>query len=228
MIGITGVEGFIGSHLSEKFDSYVGFAGDLTSLDDVRAFVSACDIIYHLAGKNREVSGDILKNNIVSTGNIVLACMLECVTPDIYFISSNQVMWNRDSEYALAKKIEEAIICQTYGWHIERIPNVYGPGARPNYNSVVANFCYNIATGKSLVINDPNVKREFIYVEDLVNNLGNVEFNTCKIHRGEILSIGEIASFLTFGLGTHEKLAKTLDYYVKRYHSTEVEYVSSS
>ncbi len=228
MIGITGVDGFIGRHLSNRFDSYVGFGGDLTVLEDVRLFVQMCDIIYHVAGKNREDDGDILKNNIVSTGNIVLACMLEKVTPDIYFISSTQVEWNPYSEYALTKTIEENTIRKAFAWHIERVPNVYGPGAKPDYNSVVANFCYNIATNAPLIINDSTVKREFIYVEDLVKNLGISRVHAVKRHLGEIFSIGEIVSFLTDKLGEHEKLAKTLEYYLRRYRTTEVEYVSSS
>lgn len=228
MIGITGVKGFIGSHLSERFDGYVGFAGDLTVLEDVRFFVQMCDIIYHVAGKNREEPGEILRNNIVSTGNLILACTMEKVYPDIHFISSTQVEWNPYSEYALTKIIEESIIKHAHSWHIERVPNVYGPGAKPNYNSVIANFCYNIAIGNPLIINDPDVKREFIYIDDLVNNLGFSNVHTCNRHYGETISIGKIASFLTDRLGEHENLAKTLEYYVKRYHSTEVEYVSSS
>src|SRR5690606_12872753 len=49
-----------------------------------------------------------------------------------------------------------------------RLPNVFGPGARPNYNSVVATFCHNIARDIPVCINDPSAVVILVYIEDVV------------------------------------------------------------
>lgn len=211
--GITGGQGFIGSHLARHLDDPLLFKGDLTNLGDACEFVSSCDRIYHLAGKNREQPGEILKNNIVSTANLILACNIKKVNPEIIFASSQQVIWNSESEYGFVKCVEEEIIKKADKWYIFRIPNVYGPGGKPFYNSVIATFCYQISKGESVTIHDPSVKREFIFVDDLVELLLNPEFNSLRSIDGETLSVGEIYSFLTDKLGSHKNLERCLQWY---------------
>lgn len=214
-IGITGAKGFIGSHLKTKLANPIVFNKDLTDLPEVRNLIRNCDRIYHLAGKNREEPGNIAKNNIISTSNIVLATILEDTYPEIIFASSKQVEWNPNSEYGFTKSIEEEIIKKTNNWCIYRIPNVYGPGCRPFYNSVVATFCHQIAKGETVEIHDPDAKREFIYIDELIQGLLRPEFNKYINLKGEELTIGEIYDYLTTKLGQHEKLAKCLRYYKK-------------
>lgn len=189
------------------------FKGDLTNIRDVCEFVSGCDRIYHLAGKNREQPGEILKNNIVSTSNLILACKIKRVDPEIIFASSQQVIWNSDSEYGFVKSVEEEIVKKANKWCIFRIPNVYGPGCKPFYNSVIATFCYQISKGESVTIHDSSVKREFIFVDDLVERLLDPGFNSLKLINGETITVGEIHSFLTDKLGRHKKLEKCLQSY---------------
>ena len=212
-IGITGANGFIGSHLKRRLKNPVIFEGDLRSFDEVRKFVSKCDRIYHLAGKNRGNPGDILKNNLVSTSNIVLSMIMENKFPEIVFSSSKQVYWNPNSEYGFTKLIEEEITKKTKKWCIYRIPNVYGPGCKPFYNSVVATFCYQISRGEKVTIDDPDVKRDFIYIDDLIEKLLQPKFNGYEYPKGETLSIGEIYKYLTTKIGHHNKLKVCLDYY---------------
>ena len=210
---MTGSKGFVGSHLAKRLVDPILFEGDLTSISDACDFISNCDRIYHLAGKNREQLGEILKNNILSTSNLILAAKIEKVNPEIIFASSQQVIWNGDSEYGFTKGAEEEIIKKANKWCIFRIPNVYGPGGRPFYNSVIATFCYQLSKGELATIHDPSAKREFIFIDDLVDQLLNPEFNTLKLLKGETMTIGEIYFLLTKGLGTHKKLEKCLQYY---------------
>lgn len=212
-VGITGANGFVGRHLARVLDNPLIFHGDLTEINDVREFVLKCDRIYHLAGKNRADTGDILKNNIVSTANIILSMKLENKFPELIFASSQQTIWNSNSEYGFTKTLEEEIVKKADRWCIYRIPNVYGPDCKPFYNSVVATFCYQISKGEKVVINDPNVQREFIYIDDLVQDMLCPEFSTYKSPSGELLTIGEIYSFLTDRIGKHKKLTLCLDYY---------------
>lgn len=212
-IGITGGEGFIGSKLMERIDNPEIFKGDLRNLEETRNFVNVCERIYHLAGKNRDDLGEIIKNNVISTSNIILSMKLENRDPEIILSSSNQVERNSNSEYGMTKAIEEDIIKHSEKWCIFRIPNVYGPGGRPFYNSVVATFCYQVSRGEPVKINDPSVQREFIFIEDLIDYLLNPEFNKLIYPKGEVMSIGEIHEFLTTRLGEHDKIKQCLDYY---------------
>ncbi len=211
-VGITGANGFIGTYLKNALDNPLIFQGDLTDITQVREFVRECDRIYHLAGKNRAECGGILKNNITSTANIILSMKLENKFPEVIFASSQQTVWNPDSEYGFTKIVEEEIIKKATKWCIFRIPNVYGPGGKPFYNSVVATFCYQLAKEQQVTIHDPSVQREFIYIDDLIQEFLNPEFNSYRSPQGEILSIGEIYSFLTNRLGEHEQLKTCLDF----------------
>jgi len=213
-IGITGWRGFIGSHLSRRLDNPVLFQSDMRNLDAVKSFVGRCDRIYHLAGKNRaEGDGEILANNLVSTGNLVLATKLLGKNAEIVFASSKQVEWNPNSEYGMTKMVEEHIIRKARKWCIFRIPNVYGPGCKPFYNSVVATFCWQIAHGEPCTTHQPFATREFVYVEDVVEVLVEpVWYRVVKV-AGEVMSVGEVYDYLTTRLGEHKKLKKCLDYY---------------
>ena len=212
-IGITGWGGFIGSHLARRIDNSVLFQGDMRDLGAVKAFVAKCDRIYHLAGKNRVGDGEILSSNLVGTGNLVLATKLLGVNPEIVFTSSKQVEWNPDSEYGMVKLVEESIIRKARRWAIFRVPNVYGEGCKPYYNSVVATFCWQIAHGEPCTIQRSFDTREFMYIEDLVNALLNpLMYQVVRIS-GEVLSIQDVYELLTTRLGEHEKLNRTLDWY---------------
>lgn len=214
-VGITGANGFIGTHLQRALDNPLLFQGDLSNIAQVKEFVRQCDRIYHLAGKNRADCGGILKNNLISTANIILAMKLENKFPEIVFASSQQTIWNPYSEYGFTKTLEEEVLKKTNKWCIFRIPNVYGPGGKPFYNSVVATFCYQLSKGEQATINDPSVQREFIYIDDLIQELLDPQFNSYKYPQGDTLSIGEIYSLLTDRLGEHERLKTCLDFYRK-------------
>lgn len=214
-VGITGANGFIGTHLKNALENPLLFKGDLNDIAQVRDFIRECDRIYHLAGKNRDDCGKILKNNLVSTANIILAMKLENKFPGVVFASSQQAIWNPDSEYGFTKILEEEIIKKAPKWCIFRIPNVYGPGCKPFYNSVVATFCYQLSQGQEVTIHDSTAEREFIYINDLIQELVHPEFNSYKVPEGEVLSIAEIHSLLTDRLGEHSKLKSCFDSYRK-------------
>lgn len=213
-IGITGHRGFIGSHLKERIDNPVLFDDDLLNLSYVKKLVEQCDVIYHAAGANRSMhDGTIMGNNIASTGNLVLATKLLNKHPQIIFLSSTQTEWNADSEYGLTKRIEEKIVEMANNWCIYRVPNVYGPGCKPFYNSVVATFAYQIANGKEVTMKNPKETREFIYIDDLLDLLLKPEANEYVRPVGEIMSIKDIYDYMTARLGEHKNIQKCLEYY---------------
>jgi UDP-2-acetamido-2,6-beta-L-arabino-hexul-4-ose reductase len=212
-VGITGWRGFIGSYLKEAIKDPILFQGDLRKIADVKEFVRSCDVIYHIAGKNRDDEGNILANNLVATGNLVMATRLLSVSPEIIFASSKQTQTNPNSEYGTTKLIEEKIVKTANKWCIFRIPNVYGERCKPFYNSVISTFAYQLAHNKQPEIKDPTVTRDFIYVQDLIELLLKYKLNEIIGIKGEKMCIGEIYQYMTSKLGQHKKLAQVLEYY---------------
>lgn len=64
---------------------------------------------------------------------------------------------------------------------IYRFPNLFGKWCRPNYNSVVATFCYNIANDLPIRVNNRATKLELLYIDDLVDEM--IAALTGKEHR---------------------------------------------
>lgn len=54
---------------------------------------------------------------------------------------------------------------------VYRFPNLFGKWCRPNYNSVVATFCNNIANDLPITVNDPAAKLELLYIDDLLEEM---------------------------------------------------------
>ena len=54
---------------------------------------------------------------------------------------------------------------------VYRFPNLFGKWCRPNYNSAVATFCHNIANDLPIMVNDPMVELELLYIDDLVEEM---------------------------------------------------------
>ena len=54
---------------------------------------------------------------------------------------------------------------------VYRFPNLFGKWCRPNYNSAVATFCYNMAHDLPIQVNDPAVELELLYIDDLVSEM---------------------------------------------------------
>jgi UDP-2-acetamido-2,6-beta-L-arabino-hexul-4-ose reductase len=57
---------------------------------------------------------------------------------------------------------------------IFRLPGVFGKWCKPNYNSVVATFCHNIARDLPIQINDSTASLRLVYVDDVVAALLSV------------------------------------------------------
>jgi UDP-2-acetamido-2,6-beta-L-arabino-hexul-4-ose reductase len=57
---------------------------------------------------------------------------------------------------------------------IFRLPNVFGPGCRPNYNSAVATFAHSAANGLRLNVHDPEKELSLVYVHDVARAMAAV------------------------------------------------------
>lgn len=74
---------------------------------------------------------------------------------------------------------------------VYRFPNLFGKWCRPNYNSVVATFCHNIANDLPIQVNDRSTELEFVYIDDLVEEM--LDALEGKEHRCEFSGLDAVA-----------------------------------
>ena len=53
---------------------------------------------------------------------------------------------------------------------IYRLPNVFGKWSKPNYNGVIATWCYNIANNLDIQVNDEKVELNLVYIDDVIKS----------------------------------------------------------
>lgn len=178
-IVITGADGFIGKnlqlHLSERKDVQVL---RFTRSDDAArlpALLREVDFLFHLAGANRpQDPREFTTGNLELTQALALAaCQAQAAGRTVPIVYASSTQADRDNAYGQSKRgAEQALIeaARSDGVpvHIFRLPNVFGKWCRPNYNSVVATFCHNIARGLPIQVHDPAAPVTLVYVDDVV------------------------------------------------------------
>ena len=135
------------------------------------------DVIFHLAGVNRpNTEEEFHAGNTGSTEEICQRLAELGRRPKIILSSSIQAelinpygVSKRNAEEVLRRFAEQSgAACVVY-----RFKNLFGKWCRPNYNSVTATFCHNIAHGLPIRISDPANKLELTYIDDVVNAFVN-------------------------------------------------------
>ncbi len=177
-IGITGQEGFIGTHLHNALglfpQKYQRVDYDLSFFDDVdklEKFVSQCDAIVHLAALNRHSDPQVIYDtNVDLVQRLIRAMENTNSSPHVLFASSIQE--DRDNAYGKSKREGRNLLAQWAEKNNARftgliIPNVFGPFGLPYYNSVVATFCHQLTHNEQPKI-DVDGEVKLIYVGELV------------------------------------------------------------
>lgn len=180
-IGITGQNGFVGTHLyntlgtdPERYERIDFHKSCFENEDALKEFVGKCDVIVHLAALNRHPDPEeIYKQNVGLVKKLVSA--LETTGSKAHLIFSSSSQEERDNLYGKSKREGREILAQ---WAKEHhgtftgmvIPNVFGPFGVPQYNSFIATFCHQLTHGES-----PKVEQDalvnLIYVGDLVQEI---------------------------------------------------------
>ncbi|RLE38320.1 capsular biosynthesis protein [Candidatus Woesearchaeota archaeon] len=173
---VTGAAGFIGLNLVSvlrRMDNVDLFQYDVNSTEDeLQEALRECDLIFHLAGVNRPADeSEFARVNAGLTQSICETLRKLGRSPRIVLSSSIQADLN--NPYAVSKKAAEDIL---KAYHedtgadvvIYRLPNVFGKWSRPNYNTVVATFCHNIARDLPIQISDESQELQLVYIDDVV------------------------------------------------------------
>ena len=177
---ITGANGFVGRNLqlflAERKDMEVVCFTREHAPAQLPALLRGVDFIFHLAGVNRPQDPlEFVAGNSDLTTALVTAVEAEMRASrkkvPIVYTSSIQAAY--DNPYGTSKRVAETAL-QAFALrtgasaHVFRLPNVFGKWCKPNYNSVVATFCHNIARDLPIQINNPAAPLTLVYVDDVI------------------------------------------------------------
>lgn len=192
---VTGAKGFVGRNLVSQLRNIrdgkamwysIGqdiaiyeydIDSDISELDE---YCRNADFVFNLAGVNRpDDPREFMEGNYGFASTLLDTLKKHQNSCPIMLSSSIQATLQgrfSDSEYGKSKKAGEELFF-TYAEEtgakvlVYRFPNLFGKWCRPNYNSVVATFCNNIANDQPITVNDRATELELVYIDDLVNEM---------------------------------------------------------
>ena len=138
------------------------------------------DFVFNLAGVNRpQDSREFMEGNFGFASTLLDTLKKYHNTCPVMLSSSIQATLigrYAGGDYGKSKKAGEDLFfryAQETGAQVlvYRFPNLFGKWCRPNYNSVVATFCYNYAHDLPIQVNDPTVRLEMLYIDNLVTEM---------------------------------------------------------
>ncbi len=204
---ITGSNGFIGknlrSHLQEKENIEILTFDRNDDFNKIKENIDNIDFIFHLAGVNRpEKVEDFYEGNRDLTKKIVDLIK----DKNIPLLITSSIQAERDNDYGKSKKeAEDYIIKNLKNYYIYRLHNVFGKWCKPNYNSVIATFCYNISHNLDINVNDRKTELELIYIDDIMEEFKRIingelpaekEGNYCYINPRYKITLGYVVDKL--------------------------------
>lgn len=173
---VTGAKGFIGRnlmvHLQQNSAYEVWGFDQENSLAELEVWLAQAEFIFHLAGVNRPQTEDEFQ-----TGNVDLTAhicdSLQAQGKATPLLLSSSIQADRDNPYGQSKRLAEQVVTRYAeqsgaAVFIYRLTNVFGKWCRPNYNSVVATFCHNIAHDLPITISNRANEIELIHVDDVI------------------------------------------------------------
>ena len=187
---VTGAKGFVGKNLVAQLKNYSEgkrkhavivegteiLEADIdTPADILKEYCKDCDFVVHLAGVNRpKEEKEFTEGNLDSLTQLISFLKEQGNTCPIALSSSTQA--SLDNPYGISKRQAEDTLkayAEETGQkiYIFRFPGLFGKWCRPNYNSVVATFCHNIANDLEIRIDDPKKEIKLVYIDDVVRVL---------------------------------------------------------
>ena len=191
---VTGAKGFVGKNLCAALNNirqgkdktrpnlHVGEIFEYDMDTDPALLDTYCvqaDFVFNLAGVNRpQNAAEFMQGNFGFASTLLDTLKKHGNTCPVMISSSIQAtcIGRYDGDYGRSKKAEEELML-AYGAEtgakvlVYRFPNLFGKWCRPNYNSVVATFCHNIANDLPITVNDRNARLELLYIDDLTTEM---------------------------------------------------------
>jgi len=218
---VTGARGFVGRNLSvaiKRREDVKSYEYDLgMKKRELEQGLRKAEVVFHLAGVNRpEKKEEFYAGNAGSTEEVCGRLKELGRSPKIVLSSSIQA--ELGNPYGESKRKAEEVLrgfaedtgaaCVVY-----RFKNLFGKWCRPNYNSVTATFCHNVAHDLPIQISDPDKEIELSYIDDVVEALagelkenGEGGFQFAPSLPSYKISLGELARLIR----TFREMRKTL------------------
>lgn len=212
---VTGSAGFVGQNLVESLKNIKNgkdrtrpnliideiYEYDMNSTEqDLEKYCTGCDFVFNLAGVNRPKNNEEFMEGNFGFASKLLEILKQKNNKCPVMLSSSiqATLLGRyaESDYGKSKLEGEKLFFE-YGKEnnskvlVYRFANLFGKWCRPNYNSVVATFCNNIANDLPIQVNDSNVELELVYIDDLVKEMLDALEN--KEHHCEFNGVETIA-----------------------------------
>lgn len=192
---VTGAKGFVGQNLVANLKNIQQgknrtrpalqideiYEYDINSTpQELDTYCAQADFVFNLAGVNRpKDQSEFMQGNFGFASTLLDTLKKHGNTCPVMLASSIQAtLIGRygESDYGKSKLAGEELFFAYAGETgaqvlVYRFPNLFGKWCRPNYNSVIATFCNNIANDLPIQVNDPNVELELLYIDDLVEEM---------------------------------------------------------
>ncbi len=236
---ITGSEGFIGKNLKSRLNEMEDIEIITFDKDDnfskIENNINEINFIFHFAGINRPVNVEEYY-----TGNSDLTLRLTKLIKEnnenIPIIITSSIQATSDNDYGKSKKLsEENVIKNCKNAYVYRLHNVFGKWCKPNYNSVIATFCHNIANNLEIKVNDENIELELVYIDDVINEFIDIMRDSSTKNKNEICyinkrykyTLGEIVNLLNEFKSSMKSIyvPATGNEFIKKLYSTYISYV---
>ncbi|WP_053368317.1 capsular polysaccharide biosynthesis protein CapF [Bacillus sp. FJAT-27245] len=209
---VTGSNGFVGKNLvaelkNKGYNDLFEFTRETDPLL-LETYAKECDFVFHLAGVNRPKNEDeFIKGNLGFTTQLLDLLKKHNNKAPVLITSSIQA--TMDNPYGRSKKaVEDLLFNYSYETdnkvYVYRLPNLFGKWSRPNYNTVVATFCHNIARGLDIQISNPDAELTLCYIDDVLEEFmsaleGNPtmqEDDFCIVPITHTIKLGELAKLI--------------------------------
>lgn len=208
---VTGSNGFIGRNLVAELhnQNHEVFEFDIgTSPGLLKDYCSKCDFVYHLAGVNRpQNTSEYMEGNYGFTSTLLDT--LRLAKNQCSLMLSSSIQAELDNPYGASKRAGEELLLNysqevRTSVYIYRFTNLFGKWSRPNYNSVIATFCHNIARDIPITVNDSSTLLNLVYIDDVINSLvglleGKCTMDNngfCTVLESYTVSLGRIAELI--------------------------------
>jgi UDP-2-acetamido-2,6-beta-L-arabino-hexul-4-ose reductase len=208
---VTGAEGFVGKNLvaelkNHGYENLYLYTREIP-LENLKEYARDCDFVFHLAGVNRpKIEEEFMEGNCGLTEELLT--QLKANNNHCPVLISSSIQARKDNPYGRSKKAaEDAILA--YGsevgadTYVYRLPNLFGKWSKPNYNTVVATYCYNIARGLEIQVNSPEAQLNLAYIDDVLaefiralNGNPTRDGNYCTIPVTHEIKLGELATLI--------------------------------
>ena len=211
---VTGAAGFVGRNFVENLKNIRDgknrtrpalsiqniYEYDINNTqEELDQFCAGCDFVFNLAGVNRPQNPREFKEGNFGFASTLLDTLKKHGNKCPVMLSSSlqETLAGRfgTSEYGLSKRDGEELFFQYEEEtgatvYVYRFPNLVGKWVRPNYNSAVGTFCNNIAHDLPIMVNDPKVELEMLFIDDLIDEM--LDTMEGHPHRAEYPKTGDM------------------------------------